>query len=108
MVDAIRLAPEMLSSSIGFCSRVIIESAGEWIVKTGAEGAYLGFNLNTGYSFFLKVEDGATRASEHTVMWLCENLGSSDKFLRTLKQWQQKPLVNWAGENIGRLQVQLP
>lgn len=105
VIQAVQFAPEMVSSTTGFCSKLILESQGEWLVKTGAEGNYFGVNLLSGSSFFLKAEDGNTRASEFATLWLCEQLGQNPDFQRRLEDWKSEALINWAGEKIGRLRL---
>lgn len=100
---AVTAYPEMVSGPKGFCSRFMAASTGEWVIKTGAEGNYLGINLKNGTSFYLKVEDGNSRASEFAVMEIGRKFSERAAFREELESWQAEPLVNWAGERIGRL-----
>lgn len=56
--------PEMMAGTNRCCTAVINTTKGEVIVKTGAEGVYGGVIPELGIGFALKIDDGATRASE--------------------------------------------
>ncbi|MEE9447637.1 MAG: asparaginase [Arenicellales bacterium] len=56
--------PEMMAGTHRCCTAVIRQTKGEVIVKTGAEGVFGGVAPNLGIGFALKIDDGATRASE--------------------------------------------
>lgn len=105
VVDSLRQNPEMIAGKLGFCTRVLKESKTEWLVKTGAEGNYMGVNLLTHCSFFLKVHDGGTRAAEHAVLWAMRELGAQRDFSNWIESWMSQALVNWAGENVGTLRA---
>lgn len=105
VVRAMRTYPEMVSGPQGFCSRFMTAAGGEWVVKTGAEGNYLGMNLRNGVCFYLKVEDGSSRASEYVVMEIGQRFSEDAGFRELMRRWQAEPLTNWALEKIGRLQI---
>lgn len=105
VVESVLAFPEMVSGVKGFCTRFMQAARGEWLVKTGAEGNYLGVNLKNGISFYLKVEDGNSRASEYAVMEIGRRYSENPAFRAELEVWQAEPLTNWAGEKIGRLRL---
>ena len=105
VVEAVLAYPEMVAGPKGFCTRFMQAARGEWLVKTGAEGNYLGLNLKNGVSFYLKVEDGNSRASEFAVMEMGRRFSESSALRSELEAWQAEPLTNWSGESIGRLRL---
>ena len=64
ILSAITLHPEMIAGTGRCCTTVIQKTAGRVLVKTGAEGVFAGVIPERGVGFALKVDDGATRASE--------------------------------------------
>lgn len=56
--------PFMVAGSGRFCTRFMEAFPARAFVKTGAEGVFCGFVPEQGLGFALKVDDGATRASE--------------------------------------------
>ncbi len=64
LLNAITDHPELLAGSARCCTDIIQVTAGRVIVKTGAEGVYTGLARDLGIGFALKIDDGATRASE--------------------------------------------
>lgn len=102
---AMEAHPDLVSGPNGFCSRFMRAAGGEWLVKTGAEGNYLGVNRRNGTCFYLKVEDGNARASEFAVMEIGRRFSENPALRSALEGWQAEPLTNWAGERIGRLRL---
>lgn len=110
VIDALRFAPEMIAGEKAFCTKLIRDSGGNLLVKTGAEGNYWGTELKSGNSFFLKVRDGSTRAAEQSVLWIlqnfCTNTADGAQFLTKVDAWMHEPMINWAGERVGELRVE--
>jgi L-asparaginase II len=61
---AMAAAPFFVAGTDRFCTLAMEATAGALLVKTGAEGVYIGAVPNEGLGFALKIADGATRASE--------------------------------------------
>jgi L-asparaginase II len=91
----------MVSGSGGFCTRVIEETQGRALVKTGAEGFYCGALPELGLGLALKVDDGAGRASEAIVARLLARLGAIEADHELLS----RPLRNHAGTHVGELRA---
>ncbi|MHA1151730.1 MAG: asparaginase, partial [Alphaproteobacteria bacterium] len=64
-IRAAMLAEPFMASGTGqFCTRVISETGGRALVKTGAEGVFCGSLPERGLGIALKIDDGAGRAAE--------------------------------------------
>ncbi len=61
---AMAAEPFMISGTGRFCTRVISETGGRALVKTGAEGVFCGALPGRGLGIALKIDDGAGRAAE--------------------------------------------
>lgn len=107
VLKALRHSPEMISGRQGFCTQILRESQGQVLVKTGAEGNFWGADMAAGFSFFLKIRDGSTRASEHLVLWLLKEYGQGAISKTWLEAQMQSPLINWAGEKIGQIRLSI-
>jgi len=83
---------------------VAMEQLGERaFIKTGAEGVYCGALPELGYGIALKIDDGATRASETVMAALLARflaLGSEAKVVTERLDFQMK---NWNGLEVGRM-----
>ena len=99
--SAMTAEPFMVSGSGGFCSRVIAETRGRALVKTGAEGFYCGALPELGIGLALKVDDGAGRAAEAIMARLLARLGVIEADHELLL----RPLRNRAGAQVGELRA---
>ncbi len=70
--------PFMVAGSGRFCTRVISETGGRALVKTGAEGVYCGALTDEGLGIALKIDDGAGRAAEVAMAGLLVRFGLID------------------------------
>jgi len=68
--------PFMVAGTGRFCTAFMETFPGRAFVKTGAEGVFCGFVPGEGLGFALKVDDGASRASEVAVAALLGGLGT--------------------------------
>lgn len=98
ILQAIAAHPLNIAGTDRACSRVIAASEGRVIVKTGAEGVYIGIIPKRQIAFALKIDDGATRAAETALggvlSWLKEPVAKMPElnpiFCRELKNSQGK------------------
>ena len=105
IIRAIRLHPEMIAGSQRCCTAVIKKTAGEVIVKMGAEGVYGGVIPSLGLGFALKIDDGATRASEVALGGLLGYLGVlSEESKQALKPFFNPDIFNSQGNLTGSIQ----
>lgn len=99
---AMTARPEMVSGSGRFCSAIIGESRGAILAKTGAEGVYAVALPGLGLGVAVKVEDGASRASEVAVAAVLRSLGAIDETLElALADFIVAPIHNRAGLRTG-------
>lgn len=104
VLDAIAKYPEMIAGKERCCTAVIQATNGEVIVKTGAEGVFGGVIPSQGIGFALKIDDGATRASNVALGSLLNTLGVlSEAQSQTLAPYFNTPLKNTQGFTTGEI-----
>lgn len=75
IVHAMASNPELVSGTGRTCAILMRAGRGRVVVKTGAEGVFAGIVPELGIGIALKIDDGATRASETVIAALLEKLG---------------------------------
>jgi len=75
LVDAMRAHPLLVAGEGRACSELMQAMDGKVAVKTGAEGVFGAILPEQGLGVALKIEDGATRASEATMAAILVRLG---------------------------------
>ncbi len=78
LVAAMARHPELVAGEGRACTRQMRATGGAAVVKTGAEGFFVGMLPDRGLGFALKIDDGATRASECAATALLVRLGVAD------------------------------
>lgn len=78
LVAAMRKHPELVAGETRACTDLMRAMDGRVAVKTGAEGVFIAIIPQQGLGIALKVEDGATRASECAITALLVRLGVAD------------------------------
>lgn len=101
IVEGILAHPHLVAGSKRFCSRVIAASSGAAICKTGAEGVFTGTLLDEGLGFALKIDDGATRASEVLMASLLHRFSRRAAFRAVLEAEVAVTVTNAAGREVG-------
>lgn len=103
---AIVAEPAMIAGERRFCTRMIRATGGRAIVKTGAEGVFCAAIPELGLGVALKIDDGATRASEVVMGRLLRRLGILDAGLAESLQPILRPTVrNRAGLAVGEIRA---
>jgi L-asparaginase II len=102
IVNAMTRNPEYVGGSGRLCTELMRGVKGRLFVKTGAEGVYLvgapGAELGIG----IKVEDGATRASEPALVHVLRGLNLlSDDEMAGLGRFVEPVIRNTRGEAVG-------
>lgn len=100
--------PEMVAGRGRLCTALMRAGRGGLIAKTGAEGVYVVASLRRGAALALKVEDGATRASEAAAVAVADALAWVPGGDDGLARWRGGPVTNTRGETVGQLEVDLP
>ncbi len=96
---AMAAEPFMISGTGRFCTRVIAETGGRALVKTGAEGVYSGALTEAGLGIALKIDDGAGPAAEAVMAGLLARFGLLD----AAHELCAPRLSNHAGAVVGEL-----
>ncbi|WP_118133096.1 asparaginase [Oceanicella sp. SM1341] len=76
--EAMALHPLLIAGEGRPCSEIVATLGGGAVVKTGAEGVFIAILPQQGLGLALKIEDGATRASECALAALLVRLGVAD------------------------------
>ncbi len=105
VVNSILEHPFLIAGTGRFCTRVMEFGNGKAIVKTGAEGVYLGVLLDQGLGVALKIDDGATRAAEVLMAGVLERFSSCQDFSKALQSEIERPLKNVVGKTVGKIQL---
>jgi L-asparaginase II len=74
ILDAMRAHPELIAGT-GRCCTLLMRQNPDIAVKTGAEGVYVAIVPSLGLGVALKIDDGATRASETAIASVLIALG---------------------------------
>ena len=80
-------------------------TGGKVAVKTGAEAVFVGIWPERGLGIALKVEDGATRASEAAIVALLVQLGALPADHPVVATYLTAPQRNWRGIETGGLRL---
>ncbi len=104
LLDACMQNPFMVAGTDRFCTDVMAACPGRVFVKTGAEGVFCAALPEQGLGLALKCDDGATRAAEammaHALRLFMPVNTAEDT---VLKRFCDKPVKNWNGTTVGRL-----
>lgn len=105
IAKAMTAEPYMVAGTGRMCTRVLAATGGRALVKTGAEGVYCAALPELGLGLALKVDDGATRASEFLLAQLLQRLDQLDSAAAAeLKQDIAPVLHNRVGLEVGQIQ----
>ena len=101
---AVAAHPHMVAGTGRFCTQIMTAAGEAILVKTGAEGVFAAALPGRGLGIALKIDDGATRASECAMASLLLHLvpGVAND---ALDAYARKPLANWAGTRVGEVRA---
>jgi L-asparaginase II len=103
IIAAVRAHPFMVAGSGDFDS-LIMEAVPRLFVKTGAEGVYCACVPHAGLGIALKIDDGASRASEVAIASVLAGLDvwtAEEK--ATLERFRHHELLNWRRFEVGEV-----
>jgi L-asparaginase II len=101
--EAMRRRPELVAGTGRCCTQLMREVPGI-TVKTGAEGVFIAALHGPGLGLALKVEDGATRASEAALLACLQALGALPAALSgELATLAAPEIRSRRGESVGRV-----
>jgi L-asparaginase II len=107
MTSAAARFPELIGGSRGrLCTDLLRASGGRLFPKLGGEAVYVVGVRGADRGLAVKVDDGAYRGMEALVVALCERFGFlSGAEAASLAEWRARPVANWAGVVVGRIEV---
>jgi len=98
--------PEYVGGSGRLCTELSRAVQGRILAKTGAEGVYCVAVPGAELGIALKVEDGATRASEPALLAVLRALALlSDDEMAALASFAEPSITNTRGERVGRIRA---
>ncbi len=107
--DAMTAEPLMVAGTGRFCTQIIEATAGRALVKTGAEGVFCAALPELGLGLALKIDDGATRASQVATGAVLRRLGVlDDETAQGLSHLLTPELHNRAGTLVGEIRPAEP
>ena len=106
LVQAMMEHPLLVAGDGRACSELMSAMDGV-AVKTGAEGVFTAILPSKGLGIAVKIEDGATRASEAVIAALLIQLGVLDENNPAARRRAHAPILNRAGVLTGQVQAVL-
>ncbi len=104
LVEAMVQNPLLVAGDGRACSELMAAMDGV-AVKTGAEGVFTAIIPAKGLGVAVKIEDGATRASEAVMAAILVHLGMLDPNNPAARKRTNAPIVNRAGVTTGQVQA---
>ena len=96
--------PAFVAGENRFCTEVMAALPGAVFVKTGAEGVFCGAVPSLGIGIALKIDDGATRASEAAMAGLLDRLFPGHG--EVLGRWSDRIVRNVVGSAAGAIRLE--
>ncbi len=103
--DAMRTHPELVAGKGRACTELMHAMNHKVSIKTGAEAVYTAILPEQGLGIALKIEDGATRASEAAIVALLARYGALDSDHPMARKRLGAPLLNCRGTSTGIAKV---
>ena len=109
LIDACMAHPFEMSGTDRACKTLMELAPGRVFAKTGAEGVFCGALPDLGLGFALKIDDGASRASETLVAAvLADALKDEDAALSAkFAEQAERTLTNWEGVEVGAVRARV-
>jgi L-asparaginase II len=92
--------PELVAGRGLLVTEILQRFGGRVLVKSGAEGVYCGAFAEQGFGFAVKIDDGAKRAAEATVVQVIARLHPAARQLGP-----DAGIANWRGLNVGEMRA---
>ncbi len=104
ILGAMAAHPHCIAGTGRFDTRIIRQSGGRILTKTGAEGVHIAMIPAAGLAVALKIDDGARRASETAMITVLSGLGLLDDGMQEgLADLLEPELRNTLNEPVGRI-----
>jgi len=95
--DAMARHPEMVAGEGRACTILMRAMGNRVAIKTGAEAVFVAMLPDQGLGIALKIEDGATRASEAAITHLLRRFGALDASAPEIGRYIPQEMRNWRG-----------
>ena len=105
LAQAMMLHPDLVAGEGRACTELMRAMNGKVAVKTGAEGVFVAILPARGLGVALKIEDGATRASEAAIVGLLAHLGVLERGHPAACKRLGDPIRNWRGIETGEIRL---
>jgi L-asparaginase II len=107
LTAAAALYPELIGGTRrSLCTDLLRASGGKVFPKTGTEAVYVAGIRGAGRGLAVKIDDGSTRAMHALVSELLVRFGFlAPGQTSALAEWRAGPVRNWAGTEVGRLEI---
>lgn len=102
LIDAMIRHPELVAGTKRACTALTQACHGKAAVKTGAEGVFAAILPEAGLGVAVKIDDGASRASETAIATLLIGLGIADE---SAAAFVDVPILNTRTCEVGRRQA---
>ncbi len=103
LISAMAAHPELVAGNKRACTELMQAMGGRSVVKTGAEATFVAILPDRGLGVALKIEDGATRASETAIAALLVRLGAADAGHPLVRKRLNPVVKNRAGLGTGEI-----
>ena len=109
MLAAVAAHPALIAGQHGrICTALARASAGRIFPKVGSDGVYVLGVRGADRGLAIKVDDGAFRGFYALLIELLRRFGFlGEPELAELASWRDDPLLDWAGQPVGRVEVVL-
>jgi L-asparaginase II len=101
IVAAMAAHPDLVAGHGRACTALMQECVPGTVVKTGAEGVFIGILPTRGLGIALKIDDGATRASEAAITHLLVRLGVLAEDAPSAIRYGRPEIRNTNGDAVG-------
>jgi len=105
LTQAMLAHPDLVAGEGRACTELMRAMGGTVAVKTGAEGVFVAILPGRGLGVAVKIEDGATRASEAAITGLLVRLGVLDPAHPAARRRLGDPIRNWRGIETGEIRL---
>ena len=105
LTQAMLAHPDLVAGDGRACTELMRATEGKAAVKTGAEGVFAAILPEKGLGVALKIEDGATRASEAAITGLLVHMGALDPAHPAARRRLGGPITNWRGIATGAVRL---
>ena len=107
LIEVARAHPNLIAGTHErFCTDLVAATDGRIFAKIGAEGVYVFGAVGEGLGFAGKVDDGNPRGLYRIMLELLTTRGllTADE-LDSLEPWASPTIRNWAGHDVGTIEV---